>query len=755
MRIVFEGVGDGVGVGDGESMSKEHDQNRGEPMDLNGMLEEEWKLAMMATGLYSTTAQSSGVTDMASAHQEDQDNPRVRIRKLLLLFEPWGAHFLARAKQAWLAHHPEVIPNFTTHKCAYTQSTNQASGCSYSRVTMRLFVPDPPTLENMRRAHLCLYDHVDRKHICLLVPSGNSGGADVHRPEWAAIDHDFLYFCTITGRVHVCGPGTCRLGRYNVHQQGEYQQVCPVTGYIFDSSGGASIGSEFWRAGDVTGSSSDLATAGSNDAHYSGAADDLTFYITRLAQKKAAREKARLDALTAPPPLSPDDPLRRVRYNKGAELARYIEAKSRSSEFVSRRGLTCPQWQEWDQKFCAWPVWLDGLVKMHSFAELSAHLNELANDQYRQVVGMKDLMRRYATAVVYASLCAERYVRENELLQQEALQSIKRSCESASFSRPAADGVAGIRSINDNNGKIHTIPPQSPLAGQGSDRFEPIIVSQIMDRTMGSLTRSKRGATFVLSTRQTLEATSILAAGDSNTLAAVPIDGSTADPDQEPLRRSAGLAEVEARLKSAHRDLLVHEAHSTIKELADRYAQRVLCLWDVISRMARSVSTESSRLQTERCTEFFPIQHFVFAALDVLAEGTNLNLTPRLGKGPPRPYCIISSDPELAGSVPKDWTCIDEEIYKAREVKKVQANITNVVSQGVRSGVFDRDIFLRTKHRWDDLSFDNEAWSKETGVKQLLRAPPKIYTEARHEEPRPLGGMALLLGANETKLLIT
>lgn len=563
---------------------------------------------------------------------------RQELKRLMQFTAPLGLYFLSQAKMLWLDSRRDVMPYLPNHDCMA-----DGAQCRRVRVTIRVFVRNPATEENVRAAHLCLWDHARRMWLCTCPQDG-----EVHRRELAAVDHDELYFCGLTGRVHVCGQGVCSLARIDMRRCDEYQAVCPITGLVASDQLNVTVGSEFWKAGQEVGSSSDRRDEAEH-LRFSTSADDLS----RLMRKHAPRTADELHAISTSPKQQQQQQKKKAS-SKGRELERYIAARNEAT-FMHRKKFESPLWLEWAQKFAEWDLWLDVLLGMDTFQKVSQHLKDITQENYRKVWRLDGLVRRYAAAVVYAAFCPERYTNERRLMSDEVAHSIRR--------------------ISDGRHQ----------ASKG-----PVIFSQLADATLGSITRTRHGQAFTDSALATVQPSTGSGSGGGELI-------------------SLKTGEVVQSMPGRNDELRARVAH---------LSQRVLHLWTIMNESCQGQGLLAAPLQ--QSLECFPLAHFVFPALDCLADG--LCVTAETGAVP---MYAIPPDPDVRRQLPKSWECIGAGIYDHSYSKLVHSNCIYAVTSAMQSGRMPRDYLVTYQRQWDDVQLERQPWIAALPNKTIFRPAPK------------------------------
>lgn len=603
---------------------------------------------------------------------------RYQLRQSVQFTQPLGVYFLTQAKAMWMAATPTAMPFLPNHDCMI-----KGASCSRVQVRMCVFIRDPPTEQNVRDAHVCL--KVAQRHYLCDRPSDQA----LHRRELAVIDHNDLYFCNFTGRLHICGQGMCALARHNTQRDDDYQAVCPITGFVPDMGAtGVVVGSEFWKAGEEVGSRSDNSSS-VTASQYSVSADDLTRLMAmhappqphELLQQKQKqtvkhhhhhhpKQQPSIPVITATSAAGDQvvpSAASRKKSGKGKELERFIAARNETG-FVHRKKLESPLWLEWMQKFAEWDMWLDTLMSMTTFQQIAAHLKDILQESYRRVWKLDGLVRRYATALVYAAFCPERYINERRIMADEVTHSVRRLASSTS----------------------------------AADPNKPVIFSQLVDATMGALTRTRHGnaytdASAVVATAPTLD-------GKSRGTVVVLEEG------QGPPRAGE---QNELRARVTH------------------YAQRVLHLWAIVNELFFAPPDHPAVL------ECFPLAHFVFAALDCFADGMSVSLDySQSGGSETYRWDIIHEDNDMRRCLPKEWECIGANLYDHSYSKMCHNNCLYLLTTAIQTGRIPRDYLVTYKREWSDLKIDQAQWLCQSPNKAIFRAPPKkLQLDLSHLRP--------------------
>lgn len=374
------------------------------------------------------------------------------------------------------------------------------------------------------------------------------------------------------------------------------------------------------------------------------------------------------------------------RVHKDRELDRFIAARHETT-FMHRKKFESSVWLDWAQKFADWEPWLDALMAMDTFQKVETHLKDILQSSYRKVWGLDGLVQRYAAAVVYASFCPERYSNEDRL---------------------ASDRVCHlVRRVADHTG--------------------PVIYSRLVDKTLGVLTRTHRGHTFVRSNAQQL-------------LLAASAGGASAHPlllEDSPVSKAGTGAIV--LVGDDEPGALERDERTALRRRVTQYSQRVLHLWAIVNEQARGMAGAETAL------EHFPLLHFVFAALDIFADGLGMSVTvPTTYRGAPgadevRSVHLVRPDGEMQSMLPREWDCIATGIYQHSYVQTTYTNTIATLISAVKSGRMPRDYLFTYQRQWSDVGLDRAPWIAPLPNKSIFKHPPKrVDGSSSAPAPSPL-----------------
>lgn len=168
----------------------------------------------------------------AEAAVSSIDRAQDEMRRQMQLDQPWGKWFVERARHIWSEFNVGVAKVGRTH-----HDCSKGDSCNHTRVRLRVYVYKPFTQRSVLGAHVCLtrLESPDPENM----PFGGcprimcfEQQTYAHDERALFLEFDDLYFCSITGRDHLCGVH-CKNGvSHGVESQ--YKFVCSMTHNVLD-----------------------------------------------------------------------------------------------------------------------------------------------------------------------------------------------------------------------------------------------------------------------------------------------------------------------------------------------------------------------------------------------------------------------------------------------------------------------------------------------------------------------------------------
>ena len=185
------------------------------------------------------------------------------VKSIQLNSNPDAAVLLDQAYRIWMKNHRE-LENYEGHDCLvcrsnYAESEEQSASifmtlqgiCSPIKVYFRVFCPTTYMNRLSGQEHVCLFEESTGRYYCELMSLMTYSKEDIdvfHSLDRLFIEFKSLYFCSKTGKMHLCGE-YCDCPT-NSFKHSQYSYRCSLTDEELPSLGQMYSESSQWKTND-------------------------------------------------------------------------------------------------------------------------------------------------------------------------------------------------------------------------------------------------------------------------------------------------------------------------------------------------------------------------------------------------------------------------------------------------------------------------------------------------------------------------